>query len=190
MIQAPSRPDLTPNIPSSLLEAQVFGINLSSDTLQGNLAPDGTLLVFLRHFGCLFCREMVADLRQHAAAEGEAGRILIFYQGTVPEGRAFFTEHWPSARAIADQPLRFYQGLGIPKAGLGNLVSPAVWRRGMHSYSRGHRIGRIQGDVRQMPGLMWVRDGRILWRHDFEHAGDNPDVRRIPFLRESSALAA
>lgn len=172
-------------IPQDLMQSQVFGINLCSETFEGNLAPAGTLLVFLRHFGCVFCREMVADLRQHATAEGEGGRILFFYQGTVPEGRAFFGEHWPAARAIADQPLRFYRGLGIPKASVVELMSPALWRRGMQSYSAGHRPGPVQGDVRQMPGMMWVRDGKILWRHDFEHAGDNPDVGRIPFLRDA-----
>ena len=171
-------------VPGHLLDSPVFGINLRSDTLRGNVCPEGTLLVFLRHFGCVFCREMVADLRQHAATEGAVGRILFFYQGTIPEGRTFFAEHWSSARAIADQPLKFYQGFGIPKASLGEMLTPAVWRRGMRSYARGHRPGRIQGSVRQMPGLMWVRGGRILWRHDFEHSGDNPDVSQIPYLRE------
>jgi hypothetical protein len=37
-----------------------------------------------------------------------------------------------------------------------------------------------QGSVLQMPGLMWVRDGKIAWRHDFEHAGDHPNLSEIP----------
>jgi hypothetical protein len=162
------------------MTSPVFGINLRADTLQGNLDPEGTMLVFLRHFGCMFCREMVADLRLHSETEGERERILFFYQGTVPEGREFFGKHWSSARAIADQPLRFYQGFGIRKGTLAQTFSPAVWRSGMKAWSRGHRPGMPQGSIRQMPGLMWVQAGRIVWRHDFEHAGDHPKLSEIP----------
>lgn len=169
-------------ISDTLLKSSVYGINLKADTLHGNLAPDGTLLVFLRHFGCIFCREMVADLRQHASEDGEGARILFFFQGTVPEGREFFAEHWSSARAIADRPLRFYQGFGVPKGSLAQIYGSQVWRRGMQTFSRGNRPGLVQGNVRQMPGFMWVREGRILWRHDFEHAGDNPGLSNLPFM--------
>jgi len=180
-------PKLNAPIPAPLLSSAVYGINLRADTLQGNLSADGTLLVFLRHFGCMFCREMVADLKQHASTEGEQERILFFYQGTVPEGREFFGEHWSSARAIADQPLRFYRGFGIPKASIARILAPTVWRRGMETFARGHRPGLSSGSIRQMPGFMWVQDGRILWRHDFEHAGDNPDLREMPYFPRLTA---
>ncbi len=177
-------------IPSALLKASVFGINLKADTLQGNLDSEGTLLVFLRHFGCMFCREMVADLRNHSATDGERERILFFYQGTVPEGRGFFGEHWASARAIADQPLKFYEGFGVPKTSLAQAFSPAVWRSGMKTWSRGYRPGLPQGNVRQLPGLMWAQAGRIVWRHDFEHAGDHPKPSEMPRFPFQSILAA
>lgn len=170
-------------IPETMLKSAVYGINLNADTLHGNLSPDGTLLVFLRHFGCIFCREMVADLRHHAATDGERERILFFFQGTVPEGRDFFAEHWSSARAIADRPLRFYQGFGVPRGTLSQIYGPEVWRRGMQSFARGNRPGLVEGHVRQMPGFMWVKEGKILWRHDFEHAADNPDLASLPFMR-------
>ena len=186
-------PDLDPNaalaIPPTLLAASVYGINLRADTLQANLAPDGTLLVFLRHFGCLFCREMVADLRAHAATDGERERILFFYQGTVPEGREFFAKHWSSARAIADQPLKFYRGFDVPKTSLLRALAPAVWRSGMKTWARGHRPEPVQRNVRQMPGFMWVQDGRIIWRHDFEHVGDHPNLREIPHFPLRSAVS-
>lgn len=177
-------------IARELLDAPVFGINLKADTLGGNLSPDGTLFVFLRHFGCIFCREMVADLRRQASEEGEKGSILFFYQGTVPAGREFFSQHWPAARAIADEPLRFYRGFGIPKASIREMLSPAIWRRGMETFSKGHRPGTFQGSVRQMPGLMIVRDEHVVWRHDFEHAGDNPDFGSIPAFGTRSTVGA
>jgi len=133
---------------------------------------------------------MVADLRNHSAIDGERERILFFYQGTVLEGREFFGKHWSSARAIADQPLKFYGGFGVRKATLAEAFSPAVWRSGMKTWPRGHRPGMPQGSILQMPGLMWFKAGRIVWRHDFEHAGDHPnlsDIPRFPLLERAAA---
>ncbi len=193
-VEIMERPDLDPNasvaVPTALLTAPVYGINLRADTLDGNLAQGGTMLVFLRHFGCMFCREMVADLRAHAATDGERERILFFYQGTVQEGREFFTEHWSSARAIADQPLKFYQGFGVPKASLAKTFSPQVWRSGMKTWARGHRPGLVQRNARQMPGFMWVQGGRIVWRHDFEHVGDHPNLREMPQFPRMASVSA
>jgi len=33
----------------------------------------------------------------------------------------------------------FYQGFGLPKASLAQVLSPAVGRQGMKSYARGYR---------------------------------------------------
>lgn len=169
-----TRPRMDTPISEELLTTPVFGNNLKSDTFRGNLAEDQTLLVLLRHFGCLFCREMVADLRQVASKQAPGSSILFFYQATVVEGREFFAEHWPSAQAIADGSLKFYRAFGIPKSSLGQMIDPALWRQGMKSLSKGHLPGLPQGDVMQMPGLLLARRERIVWRHDFEHAGDHP----------------
>ncbi len=57
------------NFQANSLDSPVTGLNLAGATLRDQLNPDGqTLLVFLRHFGCLFCREMVADLRDLSRA--------------------------------------------------------------------------------------------------------------------------
>jgi len=40
-------------------------------------APKGIVLVFLRHFGCLFCREHAIQLRDHYAAFSDRGYQLV-----------------------------------------------------------------------------------------------------------------
>jgi hypothetical protein len=167
-------------ISAELLDATVYGTNLRADTLRGNLSSGATLLVFLRHFGCLFCHEMVADLREQSGKRGDQESILFFYQGTVTEGREFFGKHWPAAQAIADASLKFYKGFGIPKASVTEMLSPSVWRRGMKSLAKGHTPGMPKGSVRQMPGMLLVRGDQVVWRHDFEHAGDHPEMEAIP----------
>ena len=43
-------------IPDALLDQPVNGPNLIPGTLRDQLGEELTLLVFLRHFGCVFCR--------------------------------------------------------------------------------------------------------------------------------------
>jgi len=50
-------------ITDEILDAPVSGVNLAPGTLRAQLGERPTLLVFLRHFGGIFCREAVADLR-------------------------------------------------------------------------------------------------------------------------------
>jgi hypothetical protein len=30
-----------------------------------------------------------------------------------------------------------------------------------------------------MPGVFLVEDGRVVWQHDYRHAGDHPDFAAI-----------
>lgn len=107
-------------LPAELLESPVQGLNLTGATLRDQLNPNGqTLLVFLRHFGCIFCREMVADLRKISRATPDYPPILFFYQGTLEEGEAFMRKLWAQARAIADLPKRFYDAFGLERGTLG-----------------------------------------------------------------------
>jgi hypothetical protein len=85
-------------IPAELLDAPVAGINLVPGRLRDQLGPTPALLVFLRHLGCLFCRETVADLRAISERDPSFPPVLFFTQSTPVELRAFLRRDWPSAR--------------------------------------------------------------------------------------------
>jgi hypothetical protein len=176
-------------LPSELLDSPVTGLNLAGATLRDQLNPDGqTLLVFLRHFGCLFCREMVADLRDLSRAIPDYPPIVFFYQGTPEEGAAFMRKLWAEARAIADLPKRFYNAFGLERGSLGQMFGAPVWACGLRAALKGHFIGKPVGDPWTMPGLFLVEQETITWQHDFKHAGDHPDWRAIPSLAAQQRL--
>lgn len=107
-------------IDTTILTTPVTGLNLQAGTLEDQLGNTPTLLVFLRHFGCIFCREMVRDLRQIAATNPSYLPILFFYQGNVADGKTFFNTFWPEARAVADESRTFYTA---------SVFSGVVYRR-------------------------------------------------------------
>jgi hypothetical protein len=133
----------------------------------------------------MFCREMVADLRQVAAIDPDYPDILIFAQGSVEQSRTFFAERWPEARAVADPRRRFYNAFDIGRGSLLQLARPGVLTAGARAVSKGHIQGQTIGDTAQMPGLILVQDGCIVWRHRFSHAGDHPDWRQIGKLAQA-----
>ena len=132
----------------------------------------------------MFCREMVAELRQVVAKDPDYPEILVFVQGSVEQSRLFFAERWPEARAIADPRRRFYNAFGIRRGSLTQLVaSPGVILAGARAMAKGNIQGQTVGDTAQMPGLMLVQEGCIVWQHRFRHAGDHPDWGQIGKLQ-------
>lgn len=164
---------------SPLLTLPAHGINLPSETL-APLLNTPTLLIFLRHFGCIFCREMVADLRQLTQKQSDYPPILFFYQGTVEDGTAFFGNLWPEAQAVADLEQRFYTLFGLSKGSAAQMFGPEVWACGVRAAFKGHFIGAPVGDPWMMPGVFFVEKDAVLWEHSFKHAGDHPDFKTLP----------
>ena len=169
-----------------VLERPVTGVNLVPGTLRDQLQPGPNLWVFLRHFGCIFCRETVADLRALAERSPEFPPVLFFFQGSTTEGRAFLRRYWPTARAVSDPGLDFYAAFGIDRGGLLRMFGPGVWTARSRARSKGHANGERRGDIFRMPGVFLVEGERILWAHRFRHAGDHPDFARIPELARSA----
>lgn len=174
--------DNTPTqVPDALLARPVTGLNLVPGTLADQLDPAGTLLVFLRHFGCIFCREMISDLRKLTGEDATFPPVLAFFQGTVEQGREFFAPRWPEVRAVADAPKVFYEGMGLTWGSVRQMFGPRAWACGFRALSKGHFVGmKVIGDPWLLPGVFLVRDRQVVWKHDFEHAGDHPDWKLVP----------
>ncbi len=132
-------------IPESLLAEDVVGVNLAPGTLTDQLAPGPNLFVFLRHLGCVFCREQVARLREASEADPDFPSVLFFFQGTSTEGRVFLSRFWPGARAVADRPLRFYGAFGITRGSLRQTLGPAVWSAQRRARAAGFEQGERSG---------------------------------------------
>ncbi len=180
-------------IPAEVLDATVTGINLMPGTLRDQLGPGDTtqLLVFLRHFGCRFCRETVAELRRETESTPDFPPLLFFFQGGTTEGRAFLRRDWPSVRAVADAGLRFYEAFGVERMGWLGLLRPGLWQAEGRAKAKGFSQGERSGDIWRLPGVFLVRGDRILWTHEFQHAGDLPDfgavAARVRTYREGGA---
>ncbi len=177
-------------IPEQALDFVVTGMNLSPGRLRDQLGDETTLFVFLRHFGCIFCREAIADIREATGEIESFPRTLFFFQGTPMEGRAFLRRYWPEVRAVADPTGELYDAFGVTRGGLLKNLGPPVWRARKRAADKGHTNGPRSGDIWRMPGVMLTRGHEIHWVHDVQHAADHPDLEEVARINAMVAGAA
>ena len=90
-----------------------------------------SLFVFLRHFGCTFCREAVSDLVRMRPAIEERARLVVVHMGSPSEGTTFLTERGlPGVDHVSDPKARLYEAFGLERGTASQLFGPAVWRQG------------------------------------------------------------
>ena len=105
--------------------------------------------------------------------------MLFVHQGSVDQGEAFFGKMHPEARAVSDPDRELYESFGRSRGRLGQLLGPKVWWGAFRALLKGNFVGMPVGDPLVMPGTLLVRDDRIVWNHDPDHAGDHPSREEI-----------
>lgn len=173
------QPDTLRPLPDTVLDRAIDGLNLRARTLREELGAGATHVVFLRHFGCTFCRERVRDLRRAPGARDDLPPVLYVTLGSPDATRDFFAEFDTAARAVADPQKSLYAAFGLERGSGAQLLSPAVFAAGLRALRKGNGIGVPVGDVFQLSGEFVVRDGRIAWAHRAQHTGDHPDLDEV-----------
>lgn len=174
----------SPEIQRMALRARTH-LGVTLDELS-RLSP--ILLVFLRHTGCTFCREALADLaRQRGEIEASGVRIVLVHMSTEKQADSFFRRYGlESLPRVSDPRRSLYRAFGLGRGGLLRLFGPKVWIRGFEAaVLRRHGIGRLVGDGFQMPGVFLVFHGEVLASYRHHSAADRPDYLSMVRPRSS-----
>jgi peroxiredoxin len=136
------------------------------------------LLVFLRHSGCMFCREALSDLaRKRREVEANGTRLVLVHMGTEGQGNRLFERYGLEDATRIDDPRRtLYRAFGLPRGTLGMFLSPKLWVRTFQAaVLGGNRMGRITGDVFQLPGAFLLYYGQLVRCYRHQSPSDRPD---------------
>ena len=138
------------------------------------------LLVFLRHFGCPFCRRAisdVADLQQELADRGV--RPVFVHLGPPEIAKAHFDYYGLSdVERVHDPVGAVYRHPAFALSRqhwLLQTLNPAVFWAWLKRALVKHGIGMIQGDGNQMPGIFFLKDATIVRRFVHRTIADEPD---------------
>lgn len=150
-----------------------YGITLEEHT---RLTP--VLLVFLRHTGCMFCREALSDLAERQVEiEDEGARLVLVHMGHESEAADFFALYGlENVPRISDPDRALYRAFALNRAGFSDLFGPKVWLRAVSAAIIGHHwMGRPAGDSFQMPGAFLLFHGEIVRSYRHQSPADRPD---------------
>jgi hypothetical protein len=139
------------------------------------------VLAFVRHFGCMHCREHVAHLRTIIDDVHAADAELHVVGNGSPSFIAGFREATGLATPVYTDPsLAVYRAAQL-RRGVMTLLDARAAAKTIRSLARGFRQPLVpQGDQLQQGGVLVIaRDGRVAWQHVSRYAGDNAEPRAI-----------
>jgi hypothetical protein len=138
------------------------------------------VLVFVRHFGCIFCHQQVAELEPFRASIGARGaELFVIGNGSVEEARAFRARQGTSFGILTDPSRQAYCAVGMRRSLL-SVLTPGVFWRSLRAFVRGFRQTGVAGDPLQQGGVVVMAPGgRELYRFISREAGQHAPAAAI-----------
>jgi len=147
------------------------------------------VLVFVRHYGCVFCRDQAVQLHKLRDDFEAAGvNLVMIGQGTPEMAASFRRAQGVDVTVLVDPDRRIYAMVGAKLGTLGELVGPrqilATLRATVASRIGQGGVavhqGRIIGHAAQLGGVLVVApDGSLRYVHLSEHSSDYPPAREV-----------
>ncbi len=140
------------------------------------------LLIFLRHFGCIFCRESLYDIGQEQEFFQKRSVSLVFvHMDSNEQAQSYFQKYGlTDAQHVSDPECRLYQHFGLEKGRVSQLFGLKTWIRGFEANMKGvHYQLKKAGDSLQMPGIFVLDKGEV--KNSFVHnsIADQPDYIKL-----------
>ncbi|MCB1102775.1 MAG: AhpC/TSA family protein [Kiritimatiellae bacterium] len=156
------------------------------ETLAELSASAPVLMVFLRHLGCTFCRETLADLqRVRSDLESQGVIIALVHMSSDLAARTMFARYGlEDVPRFADRHRKLYRAFGLRRGTLGQIFGPVNWKRAFEAgVGSRHGVGKLQGNGFQMPGVFLIDQGTIVAGHAHLQVSDRPDYRKLIPIR-------
>lgn len=148
------------------------------------------MLVFLRHFGCPFCKESLLQLAEHRnQLEAEGIGIVLVYMVDDNTAQAYLSEYGLNDVAqVSDPEEIFYKSFRLKRGSFLQLFGLKVWVRWVELAFRKKLFNtKPAGDVAQMPGIFLLQDGKVVKEFVHKSVADSPDYSFFLNYRENSS---
>ncbi len=168
------------------LTPSLYEVKTESGTSLRELADRSpTLLVFLRHWGCSFCRETISDLSGIYSTLEERRVCLVFvHMGTPERARPYF-DHYnlASVERISDPEQLLYRDPAFDlrsKSIFLHVFDPAAIKSVLGGIVLRHGINlNHREDADQMPGVFLLYRSQILRGYRYKSIADKPDFLKM-----------
>jgi peroxiredoxin len=172
----------------ALAAATVLDTGGKQVRLADEWADHPAVVVWLRHFGCVFCREQVAEIRgQRAAIEARGAGIVFVGNGTARAAAWFQKKFAADSTVLTDPDLVSYRAIGA-RSGMLSTLGPKAWGAGLRALRSGARQSTTKGHAYQQGGLVVMAPGnRVIYQHISHAAGDHAPVADVLAALDTTA---
>jgi peroxiredoxin len=162
--------------------------NLKLDSSAGRVElkdrwREGPLVVmFMRHFGCPFCREHLMRMgRALPQFEAEGAQLVAIFQYSAEATEAFCASRKVPFDCLADPLREAYGEVSLGRGKRNQLLNWRIAKAWVRNAASGNvSSGAKGGDYAQMPGTFVVdTEGYLTLAHYNASSEDNPSVERV-----------
>lgn len=167
-----------------LAAVQVLGLDGNPVRIREFWRSATTVTSFVRHFGCLFCHQMVHDLVLSVPTIIARGaKVLIVGNGSMEQAKRFFASKKLPREGVAvvtDPERESYRTAGFERGYARTFLHPGASKAFAGAKAEGHRITGLFGDLTQLGGLLVVRPpASLAYFHKSRFAGDHPEMSEV-----------
>ncbi len=145
-----------------------------------------TMLIFLRHFGCTFCRESLKEIEaKREYIENEGTKIILVHMVDEAMAKEITQQyHLSDLPRISDPDKKIYKAFGLLKGNWFQLFGINVVIRGfIAGFLKRNLPGPPIGDSYQMPGIFVIHKGMVMQTFKHTTAADRPDYIELAHVR-------
>ena len=158
-------------------------------TLESLSKDAPTLVVFLRHLGCVYCRESLSELRRlRSEIEANGVRIALVHMGSESEASNLLEVfNLTDLPRFSDPERRLYEAFGLERSTMSRMLAPENLISMLKSVVRSEvplrrTMGKVVGDALQMPGVFLIHENLILDDYRPENLTKRPDYLKLAAL--------
>jgi peroxiredoxin len=139
------------------------------------------VLVFLRHFGCLHCRDHAAQLRdRYAEVRDNGAEVAAIGTGSVRYAQAFVEDDAIPFPVLVDDDGLAARAAQVRSTSFLGMFHPRTWRATRESWRRGFRIHRAGKRVTQLGATFVIGPGpRLLYSHVDSNSTDHAPLHDV-----------
>ena len=144
-------------------------------------ADQPVVLVFLRHFGCLHCREHAVELRdRYDDLRAQGVELVAVGTGDQRYAGAFVRDEKIPYLVLVDDDAKAARAASVKVASWYRLLHPSTWRATFATWRRGHRIHSPGKRVTQLGATFVLGPGNeVRYTHVDADSTDHADIPEV-----------
>lgn len=136
------------------------------------------LIVFLRHGGCPFCRQVLAQLQtlSEQIAERNLQLAIVHMMDHVQANKLLSRYQLQNVHCFSDPDRKLYELFQVKRGNLAETIGPSIWWSGFKTTVLSGYLPGIPGkDIQQLGAALIFDKGKVVASHISENSADLPD---------------